>query len=213
MSRTNAALSRSGDTAVLIDCIPNISTEKPSMMSPTWRRCWLRLNMRRIMPHTAITALSVDVENSATQPLPSSSERQIIQPVTLVPRSAPRITAIACRSFIIPELTKPTTITDVAEDDCMTAVTPVPNSTPRSGVPDRRYSTSSSLLPATFFSPSPISVIPNRNSATPPSSEIILFRFICILIPAPAQLYTVRRNMSIGVYFILTIYPAGGKPQ
>ena len=159
----------------------------------------------------------MDVENSATQPLPSSIERQIIQPVTLVPRSAPRITAIACLSFIIPELTKPTTITDVAEDDCMTAVTPVPSNTPRSGVPDRRYSTSSSLLPATFFSPSPISVIPNRNSATPPSSEIILFRFIYILIPAPAHLYTPYSPREyvhmLFYYIILSIYAAGGKPQ
>ena len=39
------------------------------------------------------------------------------QPVTLVPSTAPRITAIACRSRIMPEFTKPTTITLVAEED------------------------------------------------------------------------------------------------
>ena len=36
----------------------------------------------------------------------------------------------------MPELTKPTTITEVAEEDWMTAVTAVPSSTPFSGVPD-----------------------------------------------------------------------------
>ena len=54
----------------------------------------------------------------------------------------------------------------------MTAVTPVPSKKPLSGVPVSRYNTTSSLLPATFFSPSPISAMPNRNSATPLSSEI-----------------------------------------
>ena len=40
---------------------------------------------------------------------------------------------MACRTFIMPELTKPTTMTDVAEDDWMTAVTPVPSRKPLSG--------------------------------------------------------------------------------
>jgi len=34
----------------------------------------------------------------------------------------------------MPELTKPTTKTEVAEEDCITAVTPVPSSTPLRGV-------------------------------------------------------------------------------
>ena len=55
------------------------------------------------------------------------SERQIIQPVMLVPIIAPMTTPIAWRTFIMPELTKPTTITDVAEEDWITAVTPVPS--------------------------------------------------------------------------------------
>ena len=39
------------------------------------------------------------------------------QPVTDVPSTAPKMTPIACFVFIIPELTKPTVITDVADDD------------------------------------------------------------------------------------------------
>lgn len=63
-------------------------------------------------------------------------------------------------------------------DYTMTAVTPVPSRKPLSGVPVRRYKTTSSLLPATFFNPSPISAMPNRNSATPLSSEITLLMLI-----------------------------------
>ena len=42
---------------------------------------------------------------------------------------------IACRTFIMPELTKPTAITDVADEDCITAVTPVPRRIPLTGFP------------------------------------------------------------------------------
>ncbi len=74
----------------------------------------------------------------------------------------------------MPELTKPTTITEVAEEDWMMAVTPVPRSTPFMGLLESLYSTSSSLLPATFFSPSPIRVMPKRKRATPLSSAMRL---------------------------------------
>ena len=51
---------------------------------------------------------------------------------------------MAWRTCIMPELTKPTTITEVAEEDWITAVTPVPSRTPLMGVLVRLYSTSSS---------------------------------------------------------------------
>ena len=90
-----------------------------------------------------------------------------MHPVTLVPILAPMIIPIACATFIIPEFTNPTTITVVAEDDWIIAVTTVPRSTPLIGVFVSLYNTSSSLFPATFFSPSPIRDIPKRNNATP----------------------------------------------
>ena len=95
----------------------------------------------------------------------------MIQPVMLVPIMAPITTPMACRTFIMPEFTKPTTITEVADDDWITAVTPVPSRIPFSGVLDRRKRISSTLLPATFFRLSPMSDMPNRNRATPPSSS------------------------------------------
>ena len=96
----------------------------------------------------------------------------MIQPVIDVPRIAPRTIEIACRTFIMPELTKPTIMTDVAEEDWMTAVTPAPSRKPLIGLPVSRYRISSSLLPATRLSPSPISAMPNKNSAMPLKSEI-----------------------------------------
>ena len=45
------------------------------------------------------------------------------------------MTLIACRTDIMPEFTKPTAMTDVAEEDWITAVTPVPSRSARSGVP------------------------------------------------------------------------------
>ena len=96
------------------------------------------------------------------------------------------MTEMACRRRIMEEFTKPTTITLVAEEDWMTAVTPVPSKIPRSGVLESRYRISSSRLPATFFSPSPISDIPNRNIATPPRSITILEMSI---FPPPVRLF------------------------
>ena len=134
----NSGLCRKGETAPLMLCIPNISTAKPSRMSPTCQCCCFLENMRRIMPITATTAVRVEVESKETQPLPSTLDRQMIQPVTLVPMRAPSIMATACSSFIMPEFTKPTTITEVADEDWIIAVTAVPRKTPFSGVLERR---------------------------------------------------------------------------
>ena len=66
----------------------------------------------------AVIADSVSVDNRLKRPLlPPMSEREMIQPVILVPMIAPIIMDIACFIFIIPEFTKPTTITDVADED------------------------------------------------------------------------------------------------
>ena len=74
--------------------------------------------IRRSVPITATTAEIVAVERMfAIPPEPLIYERQSIQPVILVPILAPMIIPIACFSFIIPELTKPITITVVAEED------------------------------------------------------------------------------------------------
>ena len=115
--RINSALCLRGETAPLMVCIPNISTAKPRRISPICQLICFLENMRRMMPMTATAAVRVEVDSRETQPLPSRLERQMIQPVTLVPIRAPSMMETACSSFIMPEFTKPTTITEVAEDD------------------------------------------------------------------------------------------------
>ena len=92
----------------------------------------------------------------------------------LVPMFAPMMMPIAWNSFIMPELTKPTTMTVVAEEDWMTDVTAVPSSIPLIGVFVIRYRNDSSLSPATLFRPSPISAMPYMNNATPHRRDNIM---------------------------------------
>ena len=113
-----ASLSFSGATASLIADMPNINTAKPMRMLPIASVDCFFPAMRRMMPTMATTPVRVAVLKSSTQPLPPErSDRHRIHPVMLVPRMAPMTTPMACLTCIMPELTKPTTITDVAEDD------------------------------------------------------------------------------------------------
>ena len=155
--------------------IPNIRMAKPMRISPTWLcSCFLE-NIRRMTPMTATTPVRVEVEKRETQPEPPSrADRQMIQPVTEVPMMAPMMTPMAWRTFIMPELTKPTHMTEVAEEDWMMEVTPVPRRIPLMALPDSLYRTISILLPATFFRPSPIRVMPKRKRATPLRSSMML---------------------------------------
>ena len=74
--------------------------------------------IRRTIPTTATIPVRVAVLSRSTQPLPPEmSDRQRIHPVMLVPKMAPITTPMACLTCIMPELTKPTTMTEVAEDD------------------------------------------------------------------------------------------------
>ena len=56
--------------------------------------------------------------------------RLSIQAVTVVPMLAPMMTFMACFKVMSPEFTKPTTITVVAEELWIIAVTPRPVSSP-----------------------------------------------------------------------------------
>ena len=104
--------------------------------------------------------------------------RLSIQEVTVVPIFAPMMTPTACSNFIIPELTNPTTITVVAEDDWITAVTPHPRSTALMGLEVSFSRIRSSFPPETFARPSPIAFIPYKNSANPPNIVKILKKSI-----------------------------------
>ena len=68
--RRKVSLSRRGDTAELMACMPNISTAKPMRMSPMWFWAGFLQNMRRMMPITAMTPVMVAVDSSSIQPEP-----------------------------------------------------------------------------------------------------------------------------------------------
>ena len=96
-------------------------------------------------------------------------KRVMIHAVTVVPMLAPMMTATAPASDSRPALTKLTTITVVADELWMAAVTAVPVRMPLSGLPVKRLSTALILLPAIFCNPSLISFMANRNTASAPA--------------------------------------------
>ena len=75
---------------------------------------------------------------------------------------------MACRRVISPELTKPTTITVVAEELCITAVTTRPVSNPANLLLVIFSSRVRRLPPARRSKACPITLMPNRNRLRPP---------------------------------------------
>ena len=131
----NAGTFLSPATASVMVSMPNISTAKPKRIPPTSFFLSLLANIYRITPITAKTGEKDDgFKRFSTRLSPCILERLNIHAVTVVPTFAPIIMPMACLSFITPEFTKPTTITVVADDDCITAVTPKPNKKPLSGL-------------------------------------------------------------------------------
>ena len=127
ISLMKLSLSLSGETAAAMALIPYIRTAKPRRMPPIFLRLFFFENIQKTTPMRATTPVSISVVKYLATPVPPRLLRQRTHPVTLVPRIAPRMTPIACLTFIIPEFTKPTVMTDVADDDWTTAVTPVPS--------------------------------------------------------------------------------------
>ena len=87
---------------------------------------------------------------------------------------------------MIPELTNPTTITVVADDDCITAVTPAPNKTAKNLFVVSFSNIISSFPPAILERPFPITLIPYRKSDKPP----IIFKTLKISIHIPFKFYS-----------------------
>ena len=86
-------------------------------------------------PLRMLTPVITADEKITVQPPPAPMEERLtIQPVILVPRMDPRIMLTACLNSIRPEFTKPIAITLVAEEDCIKAVTPTPNTIPLNGL-------------------------------------------------------------------------------
>ena len=141
--------------------IPCIRRPKPIRMPPTSFFLPLLLAIRRTIPTRAKTgAKFAGLQNWINRLSPSSPVRLSIQVVTVVPMLAPIIIGMTCERRISPEFTKPTSITVVADDDCTTAVTRIPRSSPLKRLEVSFSNICSSLPPASFSSLSLIRFIP-----------------------------------------------------
>ena len=161
----------SGAIASPIISMPINSTPSPAKMELI---CFTLSFLENNMTATLINAIK-----GAIAPISSA----ISCPVIVVPILAPIITHTAWLKFIRPELTKPTTMTVVAEEDWMTAVMAAPARTPL-----KRLEVSFSrivfiLLPAAVSRPVLIICMPYKNRASPPSS--IKRSFISIVFYSP----------------------------
>ena len=114
----NSGTSARGFTAPLILSIPNISTAKPSIIVPMSFLRELFVNVSNIIPTIArIGEKELGFNRLIKKLLLSIPVRLKIQDVIVVPILAPIMIPTACVSFMIPEFTKPTTITVVADED------------------------------------------------------------------------------------------------
>ena len=118
ISDVKFSFSASPDIESLIMVMPIIRTEKPISIPPMFF-LFSFLESRSIKTLTiAITGENDDGFSSVIKILsPLICVKDKIHAVTVVPILAPIITPIARESCIIPEFTKPTTITVTAEED------------------------------------------------------------------------------------------------
>ena len=99
----------------------------------------------------------------------SPTSRAMSRPVTVVPMLAPMMIHTAWFRVIMPALTKPTTMTVVAEEDWITAVMAAPTSTPKKRLAVSRSRICFIRLPAAASRPELIICMPYRNRARPPN--------------------------------------------
>ena len=114
----NSGTSRRPATAPDMVSMPNISVAKPRRMVPvSFFRLVLPI-IKRTTPTSAKMGVKEEGFRSFTKRLPLLMPVRLrIQAVTVVPTLAPMMTLMACRRVMRPELTKPTTMTVVAEED------------------------------------------------------------------------------------------------
>lgn len=136
----------------------------PMMNSPMDLRLPFEENMNGIA--TAINGTAMDAM------LTLNPRSEMIHAVAVVPMLAPMMTDMACVNPRSPALTKLTTITVVAEEDCMSAVIDTPVSTPTKRFLVIAPRMERMRVPAICCSPSLIIFIPYRNRPNAPINVI-----------------------------------------
>ena len=126
---------------------------------------------RRLLLPEKISGMAIPLRGRAKMLISTANPRnEIIHTVIVVPMFAPIITEMACVRESRPALTKLTTITVVAEDDCIRAVINKPVQTPAKRLVVMADKIVRILLPATFCNPSLIIFIPYKKSPREPTS-------------------------------------------
>ena len=157
----NSGTFASGFTAPLMVSIPVIRIAKPIMIVPASFFFSFLENMIRQTPMSARAGENDVGFKRRTKKFPHSIPVRLrSQEVAVVPMLAPMMMPTACVSFMMPEFTKPTTMTVVAEDDWITAVTPAPKRTALIGFDVSFSRILSSLPPESFSRPFPMVSIP-----------------------------------------------------
>ena len=151
MSRSwNTGLSARGLTDWLMKVMPVMRTAKPIS---TWPASFFR-SLPAIVMTTPIRATRGEKDSGLSiwsQKLSLCMPVALnIQAVSVVPMLEPIITATVCESSIIPEFTRPTSITVMAEDDCMAMVITAPRARPFQRFEVMALRTDSSLPPTIF---------------------------------------------------------------
>ena len=145
--------------AVFIMVIPWNSIPNPMMTDPTCLIKFCLINRYMTAPPKSSSGVKALRLNA------------VICAVIVVPILAPMITPIAWVSFIRPELTKPITMTSVADELCTSIVMPRPTRTATILFFVACSKITWRLSPQAFLSPEDIIVIPKRKRPTPPSNE------------------------------------------
>ena len=157
----NCGSSPSGLSVSVMMFMPENNTPKPSRMLPTFLVFLEAANINSAMPITAAMGASEVGLSSRIRILVScKSPRRMIWEVIVVPMLAPMITPTACRSLRIPALTRPTTMTVVAEELWTAAVMAAPNRMLRKMLFVSFCRIFSILEPESRSSPAPIVDIP-----------------------------------------------------
>ena len=153
----------------LISSMPVMRAIKPSRMVPIFLDFSDFTNIYRMIPMVPSSGARVEGFRTCTMKLsPSRPLKERIHAVTTL---LPMMTPTACSKVIMPELTKPTTMTVVAEEDWITAVTAMPSRKPLGTLELIFARIVCNLPPAIRSRAEPMVSMPNRNRASPPSRD------------------------------------------
>ena len=157
----NFSDSARGDTDSDIRVIPVINIANPMSILPiSFFLCFLHTIIIITPISATIGEKDVGLSILMNGLLLSTPTRLSIHAVRVVPISEPKHTPTVCSSDIMPELTSPTSITVIADEDCMATVTPRPRSIAFILFSVIFFRAISSLPPVSFSSPVDIILIP-----------------------------------------------------